>query len=248
MPKIETIRLRCPNPEAQNRFYCDTLGMSIRRNGTIGYSEKEAGLIFELGTNPYHISKTDLYWKIAISVPNIELAYQQLVNRGVEINTPEQFQDVGYLAHFKDPEGFTIEIIEHWFKGDRPAQEYDKKLLGGGPHINLLTLRTIDIKPIDKLTKAIGMTPLSIQEVTNRGFTLYFYAFTNEQPPNKNLHSIENRTWLYQRPYTVLEVMQYSGEAPKELSNKTDSGYMSAVISGLSDELADNQLCIKSKM
>jgi len=32
------------------------------------------------------------------------------------------------------------------------------------------------------------------------GFTLYFYAFADEVPPNLDLKAVENHAWLYQRP------------------------------------------------
>jgi predicted enzyme related to lactoylglutathione lyase len=237
--------LRCCHPKAQKQFYCDVLGMSVRHNGTIGYSDEEAGLMFVAGTKPYQSSRSDLYWKIAISVPNIELAYRQLIKKGIKLTVPEQLHDIGYLVHFKDQEGYTIELIEHWFKGERPTREYDTKVLGGGPCVNLLTLRTVNIESVDALTHSLGMRPLSIQKLINYGFTLYFYAFTNEQPPSKDLHGIENRTWVYQRPYTVLEVMHYVEKEPKKLSNKTDSGYMFTCVSGIGVEIGDNMLSMR---
>ena len=50
------------------------------------------------------------------------------------------------------------------------------------------------------------MKLLSIQKVEAYGFTLYFLAFTDETPPNEDLNSIEIREWLWQRPYTTIEL------------------------------------------
>ena len=50
------------------------------------------------------------------------------------------------------------------------------------------------------------MKLLSIQQVEAYGFTLYFLAFTDETPPNEDLNSIEIREWLWQRPYTTIEL------------------------------------------
>ncbi len=89
-------------------FYIDILGMVGRDDGTIGYGEKEAGLIFEPADEPYQPSIQDVYWEIALAVPNIELACDQSLSKGVQVGAARQFQDIGYLAHFQDPEGFTI--------------------------------------------------------------------------------------------------------------------------------------------
>jgi predicted enzyme related to lactoylglutathione lyase len=242
IPKLSAIILRSEEPETQKNYYIDVLGMKERNDGTVGYGSQEAGLVFEKAEGKYVALKSDVYWKIAISVPNIELAYRQLTAKGIRMKVPYQFQDIGYLAHIKDPQGFTIELIEHQFKGDRPKNNWDESLLGGGPSINLLTLRTNGIEPIDGLVKKLGMTPLSIQKVHNYDFTLYFYAFTNEKPPSGNLHDLVNRPWLYKRAYTILEVVHYTGGKIKPLQEQLGVGYYSTRISGLSDNLNSNEL------
>ncbi|MEM9027897.1 MAG: VOC family protein [Pseudomonadota bacterium] len=206
MSKIETIVYRCRDPHAQRAFYCDALGMTDVGDGAVGYGGDEAKLVFLPANDRYEPRADDLYWKIALAVPNIELAHQQLTALGVAIDTPRQFQDVGYLTHFKDPHGFTIELIEHWFEGQRQAEPINPQRLGGGAHLNLLTLRTSDIAPIQQACDAWGMTPLSVQPVETYGFTLYFFAFTQERPPSSDLTALANREWLYQRRYTVLEI------------------------------------------
>jgi predicted enzyme related to lactoylglutathione lyase len=206
MPKLHTLALRSLNPVAQRRFYQRVMDMSPQASGGLGYSDREMRLIFTQAETPYCPQPSDLYWKIAVSVPNIELAYRQLVSRGAQVSEPHQFRDVGYLAHITDPEGFTVELIEHWFQGDRPSRSVDETLLGGGPHISLLTLRTADIARVEPDLLKLGMRPLGVQPVEPYGFTLYFYGFTRETPPQPDLSAIENRTWLYRRPYTVLEI------------------------------------------
>ena len=198
-------------PDSQQFFYRRVLGMSSQDNGGLGYSDREMSLILTQSETPYRPQPSDLYWKIAISVPNIELAYQQLVTRGAQVSEPHQFRDVGYLAHVTDPEGFTVELIEHWFQGDRPSEALDDTLLGGGPHISLLTLRTADIVSVERDLLEAGMTPPGVQPVEPYGFTLYFYRFTDETPPQPDLTAIEDRTWLYRRPYTVLEIQHVYG-------------------------------------
>ena len=131
MSKLHILALRALRPDAQRGFYRRVLDMATQDSGGLGYSDREMNVRFVQSETSYRPQPTDLYWKIAVSVPNIELAYQQLVARGARVSVPHQFRDVGYLAHETDPEGFTVELIEHWFQGDRPSQSVDKTLLGG---------------------------------------------------------------------------------------------------------------------
>ena len=244
MTKISRILLRSRNPKAQQKFYSETLGMSIHEDGSVGYGKHEARLLFLPTDALYQPSPTDLYWKIALAVPNIELTYQQLIERGVAVDPPHQFKDIGYLAHFRDPQGFTIELIEHWFQGNRPKEQLDNHLLGGGACLNLLTLRTVDIGAVQDTCKKWGMVPLSIQPVDDYEFTLYFFAFTDDRPPNTDLYSVENREWLYQRNYTVLELQHLHNEEPIVYIDENSAGYKGTVLSGAHQQLQNKQLRI----
>ncbi|EFO30905.1 glyoxalase/bleomycin resistance protein/dioxygenase [Roseibium sp. TrichSKD4] len=233
MPKIETITLRCLNPEAMRRFYIDILGMDQREDGAVSYGPAQAGIIFEKAEYPYRHSAGDVYWKIALAVPNIELAYEQLTTQGLAVGVPHQFRDIGYLAHFQDPEGFTIELIEHWFQGNRPSINHDPSRLGGGASLNLLTLRTHEINPIRDACLTWGMRPLSVQSVESHGFTLHFFAFTEDTPPSADLTAVKNREWLYQRPYTVLEIQEVHGSAPMTGIPVKTAGYSATRVTGV---------------
>ena len=245
MPRIDTIVLRSAEPEAQRDFYCDVLGMRDRDDGTIGYADCEAGLLFEAGDGAYEPTPNDLYWKIALSVPNIDLACRQLIEKGVEIGTPRQVGDIAYLAHFRDPAGFTIELIDHWFEGERPPQAPNTRRLGGGAHLSLLTLRSHDIGQVDRATKAMGMTPLSVVPAPDLGFTLYFYGFTTESPPNPDLFAVENRTLVYRLPQTVLEVVHRPQQVPMAQPGEGAAGYGGATIAGSQRVFDDEHLSIR---
>lgn len=240
-PKIAAIRLRCQSPEGQARFYRDVLGMRDRDDGTIGYGDQEAGLIFEQAEHPYEPTQNDLYWKIAISVPDLDLAHRQLAAKGIAVDSPRQVLQIAYLAHVHDPEGFTIELLDHRFKGDRPDLDLDSSRLGGGPHLSLLTLRTGDIASSEKACLGWGMKPLMRADIPEFGFNLHFYAFTNEDPPSPDLHAIENRPWTYQRPYTVLELQSVEG---REIAKTREgaSGYVGADVSDPPSTLEDGML------
>lgn len=246
MPKIETIILRCRNPDAQRTFYCDVLGMKDFGDGKIGYDNAlEARLLFLPAEYKYTPTDQDLYWKIALAVSNIEMACQQLTERGVNVGTPGQFEDIGYLAHFTDPEGFKIELIEHSFKDQRQDEKTDLSIIGGDIHLNLLTLRSNDIQSILDSPVLQEMTPLSIQPVDRYGFTLHFFAFTDDSPPSTDLYAVENRTWVYQRRYTVLEVQHVHDLENIRTSGQNDAGYEGAVFSGVSNIQSNNPLLIK---
>lgn len=246
MAALDTLTLRVGNIAAQKQFYCTVLGMSDFGDGRIGYDECELALNFVQAELPYGPKPSDLYWKIAISVPNIERACAQLKARGAWVTTPKQFRDVGFLAKLTDPEGFTVELIDHWFEGERPDLVLNQTLLGGGPHLSLVTLRTADIEAIEPEVLDAGMTPLSVQPVEPFGFTLYFYAFTHETPPNPDLLAIENRTWVYQRPYSVLEIQHVPALEKETLAASDEGGYESLTMTGTTVQAVD-RLKLKSK-
>lgn len=246
MPKLDIIELRVTNPRAQIQFYCDTLGMTFDHNsGLVGYSEREARLLFTQANSPYQPTNTDLYWKITLAVPHIELAVSQLMDKGVSVSAPQQFQDVGYVAHFADPEGFNIELIDHWFDGNRPAQKINRGYLGGGAHLNLLTLRAAEITQLRRELITRGMKPLSVQPVDNYGFTLYFFGYTTEQSPGVDLVAIENREWLYQRPYTLLEIQHVHGEVQLNRAQVGESGFAGVTVSDVHKSWEIEQLLMK---
>ncbi|MEM1435961.1 MAG: VOC family protein [Pseudomonadota bacterium] len=223
---IETILLRCLDPSRQRRFYTHVLGMRGFDDHRVGYGATEAALQFTKAQAPYASSSKDRYWKIALAVPDIELACRQLARDGIAVDGPAQFLDVGYLAHFKDPEGFTVEVIDHAFAGPaRVPRDVDQTRFGGGAHLNLLTLRTANIERAQERCLALGMTALCTQSVPAHDFTLYFYAWTKDRPPRADLSAIENRSWLYRRPYTLLELQHRAGAQALNVAEPLSAGY-----------------------
>ncbi|MEM7193419.1 MAG: VOC family protein [Pseudomonadota bacterium] len=242
MPKIDTLEIRVTDPKKLVNFYRGVLGMTRMEDERMRYGAEEAAIRFFPAERLYKSSSNDVYWKIALSVPDIELACSQLSSKGVSVGHPEQFRDVGYLAHFNDPGGFTVELIEHYFKGDRPDTILDESLLGGGARLNLITLRTADMTSIKSHAADWGMTLICIQPLESIGFTLYFFAFTNESPPSNDLTAIENRTWVYQRPYTVLEIQHIHGADRVTQVDAQCAGYQGVRVSGVVAPIAKNEL------
>ncbi|WP_164660778.1 VOC family protein [Tropicibacter sp. Alg240-R139] len=205
---LNTLRLRVADPKGLATFYRDVLGMNATVEGNgwrVGYEGEDADLLLAPGGGGYTHDQGQRYWKIGITVPNADVAVDHLRAAGVEVSDPRQFLNIGYMAHLSDPEGFVIELLQHDFEGNRPDGVADAK----GPFtqgcIGQLTLRTGDIQAEDRRCRDLGMRLLSVQDVEPYGFDLHFYAFTNEQPPNADLWSVENREWLWKRPYTTLE-------------------------------------------
>lgn len=214
------VALNVVAPEALAAFYVDRLGLRVLQQAPyirLGYGG--LGACLELRPSPipqpYRHDGQDTYWKTGITLPNIDIAHEQLRRAGVAVTEPRQFQAIGYMCHFTDPEGFQIELLQHTFQdtprtvaGD-PAQR-----LGGGGQIGQITLRTNDIDAALGLYRTWrGMQLLSVQPVDGRDFTLYFLAHTRESPPDPDLEAVSNRPWLWQRPYTTLELQHVHGPA-----------------------------------
>ena len=77
------------------------------------------------------------------------------------------------------------------------------------------------------------MTLLCIEPVETFGFTLYFFAFTDEIRPDPDPAAVTNRSWTYQRPYTVLEVQHRPESSMVTRSAEGAPGYRATEIEGV---------------
>ena len=207
------VALNVVSPEKLVDFYGRHLGMAVDRSGEFlraGYGG--AGASLELrplpSPQPYVHDALDEYWKIGITLPDVDMAFEQLSRAGIPVSQPRQFLDIGYMCHFADPDGHQIELLQHTFAGQpRTAPGNPDLALGGGAQIGQITLRVTDLDAALALYQhEMGMRLLSRQEVSGRYFTLYFLAFTDETPPDQDINAAQNRPWLWQRPYTTLEL------------------------------------------
>ena len=108
------------------------------------------------------------------------------------------------------------------------------KPIGGGARIGQITLRTSNLdQALAFYRDRLQMRLLSIQPVADYGFMLYFLAFTDEQPPHHELTAVGNREWLWQRPYTTLELQQFNDrtEAPG-LPEDGNPGFLGLSVAG----------------
>ncbi len=212
--RIAGLRLRVADPDRLAAFYRDALGMRVQvedRNRRVGYPGEDADLLLMPGGGGYRHDRGQRYWKIGITLPDVDLVADHLRRMGVAVSAPGQFLDIGYMCHLTDPEGFVIELLQHNFEGNRVDGVADPDLPFAKACIGQITLRTGDIAAEDALYRRLGMKLLSMQEVAPHGFDLHFYAFTDETPPRPDLWSVENREWLWRRPYTTLEFQHIAG-------------------------------------
>ncbi|WP_170517080.1 VOC family protein [Ruegeria atlantica] len=235
--KLSAVLLRVADPKQLIDFYTDVLGMTARAQGAnyrIGYGGQDADLLLMPGGGGYAHDGGQRYWKIGITVPDVDLAVSHLREKGVEVSEPKQFRDIGYMCHLKDPEGFVVELLQHDFQGNRPGNAADPAAPFAKACIGQITLRTGDIAAEDAFCRAQGMQLLSVQDVAQYGFDLHFYAFTDDVPPNPDLWSVENREWLWKRPYTTLEFQHIAGAQFAPVPD-----YRGLVVQGLSTSLRD---------
>lgn len=235
--RLSAVLLRVADPDRLTAFYTDVLGMTGGAQGPnrrVGYGGQGADLLLMPGGGGYTHDGGQRYWKIGVTVPDVDLAVAYLRQNGVEVSDPKQFLDIGYMCHLKDPEGFVIELLQHDFEGNRPENAADPAAPFAHACIGQITLRTGDIAAEDAFCRAQGMRLLSVQDVDQYGFDLHFYAFTDEVPPNADLWSVENREWLWKRPYTTLEFQHLAGA---QFAPAPD--YRGLEVQGLTDSLRD---------
>ncbi len=208
------ICLQVHDLEAQGRFYRDLLGMSVFAAGRLGFDEQGCCLSLRPGAKaPHKADAEGLYWKIGITLRDLDHAVSYLKDRGWPVSEPRQFRDIGYMSHLHDPEGFAIELLQQGFVGAaEPAGAGHP--IGGQATLAHLTLRTVDQTAMTSLfEQRLGMRLLSHQPVKDLGFSLFFYAWSDEALPDPDLEAVANRPWLWARPYGLVEVQHLeSGE------------------------------------
>lgn len=223
--KLASIILRVANPKELAEWYQNVLGMSIKHENSqwiCHYQESEDSACLKLLQatkleSKYNSQdKSSVYWKIGLALSDVDLARDKIMSKAViNVSAPSQFFDIGYMCHMNDSEGFPIELLQRTFQANfvkcNPIQD---NALGQKGQIGQITLRCSDIeKSLGFYRDVLGMKLLSIQNVEAYGFTLYFLAYSSQDPPNSDLHSVDNREWLWQRPYTTLELQHIPGKS-----------------------------------
>jgi len=233
--RIAQHRLRVGDLGRSIRFYSDALGMeaadgvvgasnaascSLRypdRDGVAGaHAAGVLGLVEDGGVISVDDGTLERgYWKTGITVADVDAARDALLRLGVAVSEPQQFLDVGYLCHLADPDGYPIELLQHTFAGRTSSvPRLAAKPAFASATIAHVTLRVSDpLASIQFYCDRFGLRLLSRQVIATYGFTLYFLAGTAERAPLPDIDAVGNREWLWQRPYTVLELQHRWGRS-----------------------------------
>jgi catechol 2,3-dioxygenase-like lactoylglutathione lyase family enzyme len=214
-------------------FYCDLLGMGTFPSAdglVIGYDQRQCLLEFHQGDfEPFYDGGDGFYWKIGITLRDLAAAVTYLRARGSTVSDPRQFQDIGYMCHLRDPSGFPIELLQQGFEGNEKPLSPGGHPVASQATLAHVTLRITDLAAARQLCEdQLGMRLMSVQPVdlANRKFCLYFYAWSNEKLPDADLEAVKNREWLWQRPYTLLELQLLENtEASVRIGKPDEAGF-----------------------
>ncbi len=233
--RITGQHFRVQNFDNLSEFYVDLLGMKEVETAdgasdeirAFAYDVDQCSVIFHQSSNsleaqPYHYQDNDFYWKIGITLWDLDAAIAYLRRRGVAVADPYQFQKIGYMSRITDPNGFSIELLQQGFEGNskplplgftgHPAEHP----VGSQATLAHITLRVTDIASAKSYFEdELGMRLMSVQPVQGRDFCLYFYSWSQEPLPNPDLKAVENREWLWRRPYTLIELQHLEFQGAK---------------------------------
>jgi catechol-2,3-dioxygenase len=208
---ITAVNLRVPTLEQLEPFYRNLLGMQYRKCAgdslSFAFDESRCRINFKQSNVTEFVERRNgFYWKIGITVKNLDVAVAWLRQQGVGVSPPRQFLDIGYLCHLQDPCGFTIELLQQGFEG-REQPVAGGHPLGAQATLAHITLRVTDIHRAQQyLVSQLGMRLMSVQMVGDYNFCLYFYTWSDEALPHADVESVANREWLWARPYPFIEL------------------------------------------
>ena len=208
--RIDEVALWSSNQQASSSFIdavLPTLDAPPHAAASVRFLEAAAGR----ADPPF-----DSFWKISVFADDVDQLRQSINRIGTDVSEPTQFLDIGYLCHLHEPGGNEIELLQRTFQPQRAPRSDDG--LSSIDSLGLITLRVSDIDlALRFFENGLGMRSLATMEVGQGGqwrFGLRFLAWTNDRPPVPNrLDALENREWLYQRPYTIVE-LQYGPPLP----------------------------------
>lgn len=191
------------------------------------------------------------YWKIGITLADVDNARERLLAAGIQVSAAKQFLDVGYMCHLNDPDGYCIELLQYDFAArHKPVLADPAYKLACAPTLGQITLRISEPESsLHFYRDLLGMRLLNRQVIAAHQFTLYFLACSDELPPNPNIDAVENREWLWQRPYTTLELQHVWRDDWQGLIHQADAdagfrriSFATGELENLVDRMASNEV------
>lgn len=230
MNRIVSHRMRVQTAMNISLFYGDLLGMNcVESEDGVKCEYSSPGCCLEflpIATQPYTEKSVDQYWKIGITLRDLDIAVEYLKQQDVDVTEPRQFADIGYMCHLRDPNGFVIELLQQGFEGNAKDAPTGHPV-GAQATLAHITLRVSDMQAAGYFFEnELRMRLMSVQQVDEWGFCLYFYAWSNEPLPDADPASIANREWLWSRPYTLIELQHL--QSPETVicrSHPLESGF-----------------------
>lgn len=114
------VELAVANPKMFAAFYETHFGMKSRDTGEgveIFFDRKLSFVLLLQASKdaPPPSQALESYWKVGVTLPDVDVAARMLTDAGFAASAPHQFEDIGYMSHLRDPEGFQIELLQHTF-------------------------------------------------------------------------------------------------------------------------------------
>lgn len=211
MPKLLSAMFRTADSRLAD-FFCEHYALQASDGGRYLRQRREpevaTAIEIEKVAGCTETFNNATYWKIGFGLHDVTQHASLLRSRGLSVSQEAQFQDVGFVAHTQDADDNIIELLQHQFEENFKRKSADACSADDNcPTLGQITVRTSLADDTLAFYRKIGMTLLAVMPVTAYGFCLYFLAYTNETPPKPDdLEAVENREWLWQRPYCTLEV------------------------------------------
>ena len=240
------LRLRVCDIAATSDWYESLLELPVQRDSDCVlvrfYSDQSAALRFLPASNPPKPaqppgSRSGFVWVGLAGFPDVVATAESLTGRGLTPKIQGQFEDVGFVAHMPDLNNITLELLQTKFEANFTPQPLPANVLRADA---VLGQAKFNVKcataNMHFYSDLLGMKLLSTQRV-KYSFTLYFLAFTDDELPNADTNSVDNREWLWQRQYTQVELQHFDGDPDIYLPEKESEGLDSIVFEGAAQEV-----------
>lgn len=217
--QIHYLKLTVSDLSTSLSFYQNILGAVCLSKTTdsivLEFGPGQTQLVLQEKKNlHYQPSYQDRYWKIGLTLHDLDMACDCLSQLGVPFSGPSQFVDIGYLSHLQDPDGYTIELLQTTFKDQTKVSvtTHPQHPLKQQTQFAHISLRVKDIQAaLSFYQEQLKMTLCGWMSAHDYQFSLYFLGDCHLQAPNQNLEAVENRPWLWQRKTTFIELQHVWG-------------------------------------